>query len=170
MSVIGSCKGYRGCHAHLLGSVPIMLYAQELLEEGKVKYVGLSECTADQIRRAHAITPITAVEIEWSLWERGNEVRYCSAHHTSFGKPTGGSPVTAIGAGWPSIREGCHGNAARMKLNASRWWMVSASGSWESCTPGVSHLSVDTSSERLSLDPDPNFKTCLHRLICSGSL
>ncbi len=39
-----------------------------------MKYVGLSECTADQIRRAHAVTPITAVEIEWSLWERGNEV------------------------------------------------------------------------------------------------
>ncbi len=48
---------------------------QELVDEGKVKYVGLSECTADQIRRAHAVTPITAVEIEWSLWERGNEVR-----------------------------------------------------------------------------------------------
>ena len=40
-----------------------------------MKYVGLSECSADQIRRAHAITPITALEIEWSLWERGNEVR-----------------------------------------------------------------------------------------------
>ena len=47
---------------------------QELVDEGKVKYVGLSECSADEIRRAHAIMPITALEIEWSLWERGNEV------------------------------------------------------------------------------------------------
>ena len=39
-----------------------------------MKYVGLSECTADQIRRAHAIVPITALEIEWSLWSRENEV------------------------------------------------------------------------------------------------
>ena len=38
-----------------------------------MKYVGLSECTADQIRRAHAIVPITALEIEWSLWSRENE-------------------------------------------------------------------------------------------------
>ena len=45
------------------------------MEEGKVKYVGLSECSADEIRRAHAIVPITALEIEWSLWERGNEVK-----------------------------------------------------------------------------------------------
>lgn len=48
---------------------------QEIVAEGKVKYVGLSECTADQIRRAHAIVPITALEIEWSLWCRDNEVR-----------------------------------------------------------------------------------------------
>ncbi len=57
-----------------MGDVP---YAQELVEEGKVKYVGLSECSADQIRRAHAITPITALEIEWSLWARENEARSC---------------------------------------------------------------------------------------------
>ena len=48
------------------------------MDEGKVKYVGLSECTADEIRRTHAIVPITALEIEWSLWERGNEVRRSS--------------------------------------------------------------------------------------------
>jgi aryl-alcohol dehydrogenase-like predicted oxidoreductase len=45
------------------------------MEEGKFKYMGLSEVSPDQIRRAHAVVPITALEIEWSLWERRNEVR-----------------------------------------------------------------------------------------------
>ena len=45
------------------------------MDEGKFRYFGLSECSPDQIRRAHAIVPITALEIEWSLWERSNEVR-----------------------------------------------------------------------------------------------
>lgn len=38
-------------------------------------YVGLSEVNADEIRRAHAITPISAVELEWSLFTRDVEVR-----------------------------------------------------------------------------------------------
>ena len=39
-----------------------------------MKYVGLSECTPEQIRRAHAVVPITALEIEWSMMERSNQV------------------------------------------------------------------------------------------------
>ncbi|KAJ2396464.1 hypothetical protein GGI23_003908 [Coemansia sp. RSA 2559] len=40
----------------------------ELVKEGKVKYIGLSECTAEQIRRAHKVHPIAAVQIEYSAW------------------------------------------------------------------------------------------------------
>ena len=47
---------------------------QKLVEEGKVKYLGLSEATSDEIRRAHAIHPISAVQLEWSLWTRNAEV------------------------------------------------------------------------------------------------
>jgi aryl-alcohol dehydrogenase-like predicted oxidoreductase len=43
---------------------------KKLIEEGKVKYVGLSEASADTIRRAHAVQPITAVQLEWPLWTR----------------------------------------------------------------------------------------------------
>jgi len=39
-----------------------------------VKYLGLSEATSDEIRRAHAIHPISAVQLEWSLWTRNAEV------------------------------------------------------------------------------------------------
>jgi len=43
---------------------------KKLVEEGKVKYLGLSEASGSDIRRAHAVHPITAVQIEWSLWAR----------------------------------------------------------------------------------------------------
>jgi len=46
---------------------------KKLVEEGKVKYLGLSEASASEIRRAHAVHPITAVQIEWSLWVRDVE-------------------------------------------------------------------------------------------------
>ncbi|WP_419961794.1 aldo/keto reductase [Psychrobacillus sp. BM2] len=42
----------------------------DLVKEGKIRYIGLSEASAEQIRRAHAIHPITAVETEYSLWSR----------------------------------------------------------------------------------------------------
>ncbi|KAF5452076.1 hypothetical protein F2P56_027111 [Juglans regia] len=46
---------------------------KKLVEEGKIKYIGLSEASASTIRRAHAVHPITAVQLEWSLWSRDAE-------------------------------------------------------------------------------------------------
>ncbi|XP_035841160.1 probable aldo-keto reductase 4 [Helianthus annuus] len=46
---------------------------KKLVEEGKIKYVGLSEASASTIRRAHAVHPITAVQLEWSLQSRDVE-------------------------------------------------------------------------------------------------
>ena len=46
---------------------------KELIEEGKVKYFGLSEPSADTIRRAHAVQPVAAIESEYSLWWRRPE-------------------------------------------------------------------------------------------------
>src|SRR5207248_9584290 len=40
---------------------------------GKVRYIGLSEASAQTIRRAHAVHPITAVQTEYSLWTRDVE-------------------------------------------------------------------------------------------------
>jgi aryl-alcohol dehydrogenase-like predicted oxidoreductase len=42
----------------------------ELVEAGKVRFLGLSEASARTIRRAHAVHPITALQSEYSLWER----------------------------------------------------------------------------------------------------
>ncbi|KAM0992278.1 hypothetical protein ACFX13_010718 [Malus domestica] len=57
-------------------SVPIedtMGELKKLVEEGKIKYIGLSEASPDTIRRAHAVHPITAIQMEWSLWTRDIE-------------------------------------------------------------------------------------------------
>ena len=45
----------------------------ELVREGKVRYIGLSEASVSTIRRAHKVHPITAVQTEYSLWTRDPE-------------------------------------------------------------------------------------------------
>jgi aryl-alcohol dehydrogenase-like predicted oxidoreductase len=45
----------------------------ELVKAGKVKYLGLSEAAPNTIRRAHKVHPITALQTEYSLWERHAE-------------------------------------------------------------------------------------------------
>ncbi len=45
----------------------------ELVSEGKVRFLGLSEAAPETIRRAHAVHPITAVQTEYSMWTRDPE-------------------------------------------------------------------------------------------------
>jgi aryl-alcohol dehydrogenase-like predicted oxidoreductase len=45
----------------------------DLVRQGKVRFVGVSETDADQLRRAHREHPIAAIQSEWSLWTRGIE-------------------------------------------------------------------------------------------------
>ncbi len=45
------------------------------MKQGKVKALGISEASAAEIRRAHAVHPISACQLEWSLWSRDVEVR-----------------------------------------------------------------------------------------------
>ncbi|KAI3699738.1 hypothetical protein L2E82_44229 [Cichorium intybus] len=57
-------------------SLPIEITMGELkklVEEGKIKYIGLSEASASTIRRANAVYPLTAIQLEWSLWSRDVE-------------------------------------------------------------------------------------------------
>lgn len=78
-SVEGSLKRLRVDSIDLLyqhrvdPNVPMEVVAetvQELMEEGKVKHWGLSEASAEEIRRAHTILPLTAVQSEYSLMWR----------------------------------------------------------------------------------------------------
>lgn len=52
-----------------------MTVMKALIAEGKIKYVGLSECTPQELRRAHAVHPITAIQMEWSLGSRDIEAQ-----------------------------------------------------------------------------------------------
>lgn len=47
----------------------------DLVREGKVRYLGLSEAGEETIRRAHAVFPISALQSEYSLWERNLDAR-----------------------------------------------------------------------------------------------
>jgi aryl-alcohol dehydrogenase-like predicted oxidoreductase len=51
----------------------------ELVDEGKVRYIGLSEVNADTLRAACAVHPIAALQSEWSLWTRGIEAEIVPA-------------------------------------------------------------------------------------------
>src|SRR6266496_6077563 len=46
---------------------------KDLIQAGKVKHFGLSEADADQIRRAHAVQPVAALQSEYSIWWRAIE-------------------------------------------------------------------------------------------------
>jgi aryl-alcohol dehydrogenase-like predicted oxidoreductase len=60
----------------------------ELVQQGKVRYLGLSEASADSIRRAVAVHPIAALQSEWSLWTRDLEM--------ARGGGTGGDAVLPV--------------------------------------------------------------------------
>ncbi|KAL2954745.1 hypothetical protein AAZX31_19G240500 [Glycine max] len=82
--VNGSPEYVRSCcegSLQRLGASYIDLYYQhrvdttmgvlkKLVQEGKIRYIGLSEASLVTIRRAHAVHPITAVQMECSLWTR----------------------------------------------------------------------------------------------------
>lgn len=81
--VLASLKRLKTDHIDLLyqhrvdPEVPIEDVAgivKDLIKEGKVKYFGLSEASAQTIRRAHAVQPVTALQSEYSLWWREPEI------------------------------------------------------------------------------------------------
>lgn len=58
----------RACQVRLLTNEPGSESYVSPYREGKVRYLGLSECTASTIRRAHAVHPIAAIQVEYSLF------------------------------------------------------------------------------------------------------
>jgi aryl-alcohol dehydrogenase-like predicted oxidoreductase len=82
-------------------SVPIEDVAgtvKGLIEQGKVKYFGLSEAAARTIRRAHAVQPVAAVQSEYSLWTRDPEQNGVLAVCEELG--IGFVPFSPLGAGF----------------------------------------------------------------------
>ena len=70
----------------------------ELIGQGKVKHFGLSEASAQTIRRAHAIQPVAAVQSEYSLWTRDVEHNGVLAACGELG--LGFVPFSPLGAGF----------------------------------------------------------------------
>ena len=58
---------------------------RELIQQGKVKFFGLSEAGPETIRRAHAVQPVTALQTEYSLFERDVEVLFPTLHELGVG-------------------------------------------------------------------------------------
>ncbi|KAK2967198.1 hypothetical protein RJ640_022454 [Escallonia rubra] len=66
-SEISGKESYACCMLFKMGEL------KKMVDEGKIKYIGLSEASPSTIRRAHAVHPVTAVQLEWSLWTRDVE-------------------------------------------------------------------------------------------------
>jgi len=71
---------------------------QELIQAGKVKHFGLSEASAEQIRRAHAVQPVTALQSEYSIWWRAIEENGVLATCEELG--IGLVPYSPLGRGY----------------------------------------------------------------------
>jgi aryl-alcohol dehydrogenase-like predicted oxidoreductase len=71
---------------------------KELIHQGKVKHLGLSEASAQTIRRAHTVQPVTAVQSEYSLWTRDVEHNGVLATCEELG--IGFVPFSPLGAGF----------------------------------------------------------------------
>ncbi len=71
---------------------------QELIQAGKVKHFGLSEASADLIRRAHAVQPVTALQSEYSIWWRAIEENGVLATCEELG--IGLVPYSPLGRGY----------------------------------------------------------------------
>lgn len=69
-----------------------------LVEQGKVRWLGLSEASAATIRRAHAVHPVTAVQSEYSLWSREPEQNGVLATTAELG--IGFVPYSPLGRGF----------------------------------------------------------------------
>ncbi len=71
---------------------------KELITQGKARYFGLSEASAQTIRRAHAVQPVAAVQSEYSLWTRDPEQSGVLATCEELG--IGFVPFSPLGAGF----------------------------------------------------------------------
>ena len=106
----------------------------ELVAQGKVRTIGLSEVSASTIRKAHRVHPISAVQTEYSLWTRNAEVavlQACKELGISFRGvqsprprlPHGRAPrrVRAAPEGHPPGDAPLSGGALRQEPRAARW-------------------------------------------------
>jgi aryl-alcohol dehydrogenase-like predicted oxidoreductase len=86
----------------------------ELVDEGKVRHLGLSEVSADTLRAACAVHPIAALQSEWSLWTRGIEAEIVP---TARELGVGIVPYSPVGRGFLT---GAYGSIDKLSANDFR--------------------------------------------------
>ncbi|WP_405730289.1 aldo/keto reductase [Streptomyces sp. NBC_01537] len=57
----------------------------ELVKDGLVRHFGLSNVTAEQLRRAHAVHPVAAVQVQWSMWSQADPALFATARELGVG-------------------------------------------------------------------------------------
>ncbi|MSO27495.1 MAG: aldo/keto reductase [Candidatus Nanopelagicales bacterium] len=94
---------------------------KELVNEGKVRYLGISEAAPATIRRAHGVHPVTALQTEWSLWSREAEDNDVLATVRELG--IGFVAYSPLGRGFLSgkIRSVAHLDAGDFRANSPRF-------------------------------------------------
>jgi aryl-alcohol dehydrogenase-like predicted oxidoreductase len=104
----------------------------ELVEQGKVRHIGLSEAAPETIRRANAIHPITAVQTEYSLWSRDPEAEVLP---TCRELGIGFVPYSPLGRGFLAGRFTSPGSSSRSPARReSRPRSSRSRGSWHAAT------------------------------------
>lgn len=94
---------------------------KDLIAEGKVKHFGLSESSAEQIRRAHAVQPVTALQSEYSLWWR--EIEHNGVLATCEALNIGLVPYSPLGRGFltGTVQSGHQFAATDIRANNPRF-------------------------------------------------
>ena len=93
----------------------------DLIQEGKVKYFGLSEAGANTIRKANAVLPVTALQSEYSLWTRGIEEEILP---TLNELGIGLVPFSPLGKGYltGAIQPGAQFDPSDIRSGLYAWW------------------------------------------------
>jgi aryl-alcohol dehydrogenase-like predicted oxidoreductase len=95
----------------------------DLVKEGKVKTIGLSEVSAATLRKAHAVHPVAALQTEYSLWTRNAEVAVLDTFKKSTSRRT--SPCAT------ACRRSLASRAARWRRRPSRGSLLEGSTSFQ---------------------------------------
>lgn len=140
----------------------------ELIGEGKVLHLGLSNVTADQVRRAATVHPVAAVQVEWSMWKPIPADLLAAVNEVGAGivawSPLGGGfltgTVTALGDG--DFRHNApRFQGANLAVNNDRYGPVRAVADELGVTPGQLALAWLLHQHR-SVVPIPGSRTPAH--------
>ena len=111
----------------------------ELVAAGKIRRLGMSECTVDELARAHATHPVSALQSEFSLWTREpltDVIPWCAANGASF------VAFGVLGRGWltgalaPGQRFPTATSAPPTRASSrTRWRPTSASSTASAASP-----------------------------------